>query len=112
MTDPEGIRRLLTRDFSFEGMQRGYVDAITGELPDAPPSEPARDDRFTLAPWCSVSGNDVYNDYDFAWTRSAEVAPFLEPLEEQVFSRDMAIEAGLSADQIETALKDGLIVKA
>lgn len=112
MTDPEGIRRLLTRDFSFEGMQRGYVDAITGELPDAPPSEPARDDRFTLAPWCSVSGNDVYNDYDFAWTRSSEVAPFLEPLEEQVFSRDMAIEAGLSADQIETALKDGLIVKA
>ena len=112
MTDPAGIRGLLTRDFSFEGMQRGYTDAVTGELPDAPPSDLITDDRFTLAPWCSVSGNDVYNDYDFAWSRNNEFAPFLELLEERVFSLETAMEAGLSVVQIETALKDGVIVKA
>jgi hypothetical protein len=59
-----------------------------------------------------VSGNDVYNDYDFEWTRSKELGPFLGLLEEQVFSLETAMEAGLSADQIEIALRDGLIVKA
>jgi glycosyltransferase involved in cell wall biosynthesis len=112
MTDPEGIRKHLTQEFSFAAMQRGYVVAITGELPDAPRSRPDSDDRFILAPWCSVSGNDVYNDYDFEWTRSKELGPFLGLLEEQVFSLETAMEAGLSADQIEIALRDGLIVKA
>jgi glycosyltransferase involved in cell wall biosynthesis len=112
MTDPDGIRRLLMQDFSFEGMQRGYLDVIMGDLPNAPTSDPASTDRFTLAPWCSVSGNDVYNDYDFEWTRSNDFAPFLGLLKGQVFSLEAAAEAGVSAEQIEISLKDGMIVKA
>lgn len=117
MTDAEGIRSLLTRDFSFERMQRRYVDAITGELPGVPSPDPATDDQFALSPWCAVSGNDVYNDYDFAWTRGNKLASFLHIVEarhsgDRRFSLQAATESGVPREQIDMALRDGVIVSA
>ena len=108
---------LLTQEFSFAAMQRGYVDAITGELPVAPPSGPGVDDQFILAPWCAVSGNDVYNDYVFAWTRLDELASFLHIVEarqpgDRRFSLQAVTESGVPREQIDMALRDGVIVSA
>ncbi|HJM53849.1 MAG TPA: glycosyltransferase family 4 protein [Dehalococcoidia bacterium] len=117
MTDPDGIRALLSEYFSFEKMQRAYVAAITGEMPEATRSASPTDDRFSLAPWCTVSGSDVYNDYGFAWTGRYELASFLHIVEMrqpggQRFSLLAATEAGVPSEQIDMALRDGVIVRA
>ncbi|MDP6823716.1 MAG: glycosyltransferase family 4 protein [Dehalococcoidia bacterium] len=116
MADPGGIRRLLGQQFSFEGMRRGYVEAITGEPPDSPPPAPATANGFSLAPWCTVSGDHVYSDYDFAWTRQDKLASFLSDLaqrepEERGFTLASAARSGVSSEQIEKALRDGIVVK-
>ncbi len=116
MTDPEGTRELLGRQFSFEGMRRGYLEAITGELPDFSPPAPATANAFALAPWCTVSGDHVYSDYDFAWTRRDELACFLRDLRQrdtgdQHFTLASATHAGVPPEEIERAFRDGIIIK-
>ncbi|MCH7642726.1 MAG: glycosyltransferase family 4 protein [Chloroflexi bacterium] len=137
MTDPNGIRMLLSEKYSFDEMQRSYANAIlsaeTLRVPrnaDAaedfaapvqrgPGAAPASSssDRFSLAPWCYVAGERVYNDYEYGWSQRPELASFLARLDKRGtgipgFTRTSAIEAGVSHDQFEDALRDGVIVRA
>lgn len=139
MTDVDGIRALLSEKYSFRQMQKAYVAAITGVLREPPPAPalvppgkdlgalhqpqgaPGSTDRFSLAPWCNVGGERVYNDYDYGWSHRAELATFLARIDAQVaeghrtenpeFTRESAIDAGVSPDQLERALRDGVIVR-
>jgi glycosyltransferase involved in cell wall biosynthesis len=122
MKDPAGIRNQIARDFSFESMQNDYVAAITGELPGAPVQAPpipstTKSDLYTLAPWCTVSGEAIYNDYDFDWALRPGLAAFLGVVEGRRsgvrhFSTSELNDAGVIPEEIDQALRDGVLVRA
>jgi glycosyltransferase involved in cell wall biosynthesis len=151
--DSDQIRAMLKEDFSFEEMQRGYVAAITGDMPEAPgppstvtysniahaPWWLAHDEwirgetvddsspestsvvSFTIAPWCMARGPWIYNDYEYGWTRRDKLAEFLtigghHGLDSSAggrrFTFDVAMAFGVTPQQIEEGLKDGVIIRA
>ena len=117
MTDPAGIRDQIARHFSFGSMQNNYVAAITGELPDKHVPAPPTSNLYMLAPWCTVSGERVYNDYDFGWTLRPELAAFLGVDEgrksgDRHFRTADLNDAGVIPEEIEQALEDGVLVRA
>ncbi|MDA1258767.1 MAG: glycosyltransferase family 4 protein [Chloroflexi bacterium] len=112
MEDFAGIRELLTAKYSFPRMQRAYAAAIMGALPESSQNAPSSVDRFSLAPWCAVAGERIYNDYEYGWSHGPELASFLGSTPDPNFTRASAIDAGLSAHQFESAVRDGTIVRA
>lgn len=112
MTDMEGIRKILTDRYSFSSMQRGYVQEITGDA--AAPVKPSKpqNDVYSLAPWCTVSGDRVYHDYEFGWSPRPELATYLADVQVSArFSLADAASAGVPTDQIEAAIRDGVVVR-
>jgi hypothetical protein len=112
----------LKENFSFEEMQRGYLTAITGDMPGAADSssESASTVRYTIAPWCMARSPWVYNDYEYRWTRRDKLAEFLTIGEHRVlcervggrhFTLEVAMEFGVTPEQVKQGLQDGMIIR-
>ena len=120
--DTDAVRTILKEDFSFEEMQRGYLAAITGDIPGVgePPLESTSTVRFTIAPWCMARSPWVYNDYEYGWTRRDKLAEFLttcghhvlgKRVEGRGFTLEVAMEFGITPEQIKQGLRDGMIIR-
>jgi hypothetical protein len=103
-------------------MQRGYLAAITGDIPGVgePPLESTSTVRFTIAPWCMARSPWVYNDYEYGWTRRDKLAEFLttcghhvlgKRVEGRGFTLEVAMEFGITPEQIKQGLRDGMIIR-
>ena len=120
--DTDTVRTILKENFSFEEMQRGYVAAITGDMPSAPEVSPESTStvRYTIAPWCMPRSPWVYNDYEYQWTRRDKLAEFLTIGEHHVlgervggrrFTLEVAMEFGVTPDEVTRGLQDGIIIR-
>ena len=120
--DTDTVRTILKENFSFEEMQRGYLTAITGDTPGAADSssESASTVRYTIAPWCMARSPWVYNDYEYRWTRRDKLAEFLTIGEHRVlcervggrhFTLEVAMEFGVTPEQVKQGLQDGMIIR-
>ena len=120
--DTDVVRTILKENFSFEEMQRGYLTAITGDMPGAADSssESASTARYTIAPWCMARSPWVYNDYEYRWTRRDKLAEFLTIGEHRVlcervggrhFTLEVAMEFGVTPEQVKQGLQDGMIIR-
>ena len=120
--DTDAVRTILKEDFSFEKMQRGYLAAIIGDMPDAPKPSPESPStvRFTIAPWCMARSPWIYNDYEYGWTRRDKLAEFLTTgghhglgrrAGGRRFTLEVAMEFGVTPEQVEQGLKDGVIIR-
>lgn len=57
----------IARKYDLKAMRSAYVEAITGPLTrsntESPGKRSAGQSTLVLAPWCYVSGNQIYHDY-------------------------------------------------
>ena len=113
MTDVNGIRSLLADQYSFEAMQLGYVEAITNNTTQTTQISEHLEQTYSLAPWCAVSEDRVYHDYEFGWSTRPELAAYLSTLQStgSSFVLSDANQSGVPSDQIEAAMRDGIIVQ-
>ena len=110
MIDVDGLRAILAQRYSFTTMQRGYVEAITGDAMPADDAPISQGHTYSLAPWCAVSGDRVYHDYESGWSTRPELTEFMANAG-QYFSLSHAATANVPTEQIEAAIRDGVIVR-
>ena len=114
MTDVIGMRSLLADQYSFEAIQLGYVEAITNNTTQTTQISEHLEQTYSLAPWCAVSEDRVYHDYEFGWSTRPELAAYLSTLQStgSTFVLSDANHSGVPSDQIEAAMRDGIIVQS
>lgn len=104
---------LISRKYNLGEMRRSYVEAITGPLPivrsqDSLHKTTDSESTLKLAPWCYVSGEQIYHDYLARFESFPLLTAKLKDNESMVMQPSQAAET--EATEMNKALKLGFIV--
>jgi glycosyltransferase involved in cell wall biosynthesis len=109
-----GVAEMITDTGVMTG---AYVDAILRPgtyQPVYPGHEVDSDARsFRLAPWCSVAGDRIYDDYAYGYRDMPALARFLDETIRstgQSFNNSLMAENSVPANEIEAALETNVLI--
>lgn len=119
--DGESASQAVTERYNVEAMRRSYVKAITGPLaqrastgsaPETDQTDATGDTkRWSLAPWCYISGERIYHDYLAGFEPLPSLAALFAPSDVTDVAEDSLVQR-VDPSELELARKHGFIVPA
>ncbi|MBT3995746.1 MAG: glycosyltransferase family 4 protein [Chloroflexi bacterium] len=105
----ESGRSQISHDYSPESMNQGYESVISRALPDKRKIELLADDQLSLAPWCDIQGEEIYDDYTATRLQYPQLVSALKANAELVRSDPLLISASLDAE-VRHAKERGILI--